>query len=161
MSDKKTTAEITIGGEVREIKKLKAGAYFEAQKVFSKMLNDASKARDILKQKKDIADKIKDKDISNLNPEDINPDDINMDLAVDVMNSMPRQMAEFVAVCADMTHEELLETADPEELPEAFRVCFELNNVMENLKNFQSPMMVVGGKKTATPKKAKKEKKAE
>jgi hypothetical protein len=133
------TAKITLGGEEVTISKLKAGKFYEAQSVFSEIIESAAGAADT---------------------QEVGPEQLRA-----LMNIMPRKMAEFVAVCAQMDAGELLEKAEPEEIPPAFETCYKLNNVMENLKNFQSPMQAIGGVEEEvqpapeeTPKEEKKEK---
>lgn len=134
---KKVTAEVTLGGKAVTVNKLKAGRFYEAQKVFSEIIGSASGASGL---------------------EDESPE-AQANQVQALMAEMPRKMAEFVSVCTDMPLDELLDTADPEEIPPAFETCYKLNNVMENLKKFQSPMQAIGEGMEAEESPAKKTKK--
>jgi len=127
----KTTAKITLGGEEVTVKKLKAGKFYEAQKSISEMFK---KAAELSTEPQELAKgkvpDMKDVDISNL---------------VGLFEEFPQHVAKFVSICVDMTDKDLLEKAYPEEINEAFGVCLELNNVMENLKNSVAPIGKLGG----------------
>ncbi len=128
----KTTAKITLGGEEVTVNKLKAGKFYEAQKPISEMFKKAaelapSKPQNL--EEGEVPD-MKDVDITNL---------------VGLFEDFPQHVAKFVSICVNMTDKELLEKAYPEEINEAFGVCLELNNVMENLKNSVAPIGKLGG----------------
>jgi len=156
----KTTAEVVLDGKTVTIHKLKAGKFYEAQKLIAGILSDVSKLTTALpkpvepptdkpvekgkgkgkasvKKKGEVAPK-----------EDKAPDIEGLDLAsvVSLFENFPRQIAEFVAICVNMETKDILEKAYPEEISEAFAVCLELNNVMENLKNSVAPIGKLGAK---------------
>lgn len=137
-STESTTAEVTIGGKAVTVNKLKAGKFYEAQTVFSEIIEAASGAG-----------------------EDDGSPEAQAKQAQALMSIMPRKMAEFVSVCSSVPLDELLETANPEEIPPAFETCYKLNNVMENLKKFQSPMQAIGEGMEAEAKPSKPVKPAE
>lgn len=149
----KITATIVIDGKPKEIKKLKAGKFYKAQEVFTQIFKmlissgdfsqiDGSK---IQKRAQELG-----KNIEELTPQDFPQDEANK--ITEIMNksegagifgviaeAQPK-MSEFVAICAEMPLDQLLEDAYPHEINDAFRVCYELNDVMENLKKLGNPM---------------------
>ena len=131
MSEKemKTTAKIFIGGEEITIHKLKAGKFYDAQKIIAEMFREAAKLGGTQSVGKGKTPDIKDVDISGL---------------VGLFETLPQQVAKFVAICAKMETKDLLEKAYPEEINKSFAVCLELNNVMENLKNSVAPIGKLG-----------------
>ena len=129
MSDKteiKTSAEIVIGGQTKTIQKLKAGKFYDAQKVIAEMFREAAQL--------------------STSPKTIEPGetpdikDMDIGALVGLFEKFPTHVAKFVAICAEMPEEELLKEAYPEEVNTAFGICLELNNVMENLKNSVAPI---------------------
>jgi len=133
MSEEKTlqtSAEIVIGGQKKTIQKLKAGKFYDAQKIIAEMFKEAA----------NLSTSSKSVEVGKT------PDIKDMDLGalVGLFEKFPTHVANFVAVCAEMPSEELLKEAYPEEVNEAFGVCLELNNVMENLKNSVAPIGKLG-----------------
>jgi hypothetical protein len=120
--ENKTT--VLIGGNAVEVSKLRAGKFYEAQKAFASIIEAVSKVQG------------ENKELESLQG--------SSDIMA-IFSIMPEKMAEFVAICIGMNKDQLLEEAFPEEIPQAFMVCYKLNNVVENLKNFQAPMQVLGG----------------
>jgi len=141
MSDEKkqstNTAEIIIGGEKKTINKLKAGKFYDAQKVFADIVKSmtppASMANKIPKSPQEIAKAAEELGASKLQ---------------EVFVTMPRKIAEFVAICADMETKEFMVEAYPEEVPAAFTVCYKLNNIVNNLKNYRAPIEKLGAEFT-------------
>lgn len=131
MSDEKmkTTAKIIIGGEEITIHKLKAGKFYDAQKIVAEMFREAAKIEGASPVEKGKTPDIKDVDIGGL---------------TGLFEKLPQQIARFIAVCSKMEIKDLLEKAYPEEINKAFAVCLELNNVMENLKNSIAPIGKLG-----------------
>lgn len=136
----KYEAKITVGGKTRIIRKLKAGEFYEAQRAFAEILNSVSVGSGI--NPADIAQG----KIDPNNPEQLKrlASKTDMSKVMKVMSEAPSKMAKFVAVCAQMPEAELLKEAYPEEISVAFDVCYKLNNVAENLKNFGAPMRTLG-----------------
>jgi hypothetical protein len=129
--DNTKKAEIVVDGKKVEITKLKAGKFYEAQKVFSDIIKSmSSSTEEIPNNPQEIAEKAEKVDSTQLDA---------------IMTVMPKKVAEFVAICAGMTVDEFLEKAYPEEIPTAFTICYKLNNVTENLKNFRTPLVKLGG----------------
>jgi len=141
----KMTAKVILGGEEITAKKLKAGKFYEAQKVISQLFRDAGS---LLKkdEKADVSQKEVERKVKEQVAEGKIPDIKDVDMAglVSMFDKFPQHISRFVAICVEMTHEELLDKAYPEEINKAFAVCFELNNVMENLKNSVAPMEKLG-----------------
>jgi len=132
----KTTSEIVIGGKAKAIQKLRAGKFYDAQKVIAEIFKETAK----LSTSSESIETGKTPDVK----------DMDLVAMVSLFGSFPPQVAKFIAICADMPEEELLKDAYPEELNEAFGVCLELNNVMENLKNSMAPLKKLGAEsKTA------------
>jgi hypothetical protein len=109
----KTTAEVTIGGEKIEVKKLKAGKFYELQKLFAGIIQTISAKKGA---------------------------EGNEDQLYSMMYKFPEKTAEIVAFCIGMDKEELFKKAEAEEIPTAFETVLRLNNVSENLKNYVAPM---------------------
>jgi hypothetical protein len=114
-----TTATIVLGEKDVVITKLKAGKFYELQKIFADML-------------------------SSFGPS-VEGDESAR--TVNIIRNFPEKLAKFVAFCAGMEENEVLENAWPEEITKAFGTCLELNNVFDNLKNSAAPMEMLGGKK--------------
>jgi hypothetical protein len=134
MSDEqKTTSEIVIGGEKKVINKLKAGKFYDAQKTIGEIfaeVGNLSSSKTVDGKKTDI----KDMELASL---------------VQLFEGFPHKVAKFVSICSDIPEAELLEKAYPEEISEAFGICLELNNVMENIKNSVAPIGKLGLEKKA------------
>jgi len=137
MSEQQLEDKIILDGKEIIIKKLRAGKFYEAQTIITELLKEASKMSS-------ISSKLK----TNKTAKDIDPTDANIDKLsgddfsnmIEVYQKFPSQVVKFIAICANMTEQEILDTAYPEEMPPAFSVCFILNNVKENLKNLSAPM---------------------
>jgi hypothetical protein len=110
---------IIIGNEEVTIHKLKAGEFYKLQGVFGEILKAAASSAE---------------DVEKMNPDQLGG----------LFIKIPEHTAEFVAICAQMPKEELLEKAYPEEIAEAFGKGLALNNVVENLKNSVAPMEKLG-----------------
>jgi len=123
------TAKITLGGEEITIKKLKAGKFYEAQRIFAKIISSVRTSGEA----KTVGQKGEAKEIA-----------VDLDQVIRVLAEVPEQVAKFVAFCAEMKEEDVLAKAYPEEINKAFGTCLELNNVIENLKNFAAPMEKLG-----------------
>ncbi len=134
----KHEAEIVIGGKTRVIKKLRAGEFYKAQRAFAGILGSVTKGLDTKKLMKD--------EIDPNNPEQLKKmvSDTDIPAVMNVLAEAPTKMAGFVAICAGIDEKELLNEAYPEEIPEAFNICYDLNNMAENIKNFGAPMRMLG-----------------
>lgn len=110
---------ITIGGESVTIHKLRAGDFYKLQGVFGEILRSTVSSAE---------------NVDKMNPEQLG----------DLFTKFPNHVADFVSICAQIPKEELLEKAYPEEIAEAFGKGLDLNNVVENLKNFAAPMGKLG-----------------
>lgn len=118
-SKTKLEDNIIVGGEIVKITKLRAGEFYKLQKVFGEILRSAVAS----------GDKV---------------DKMDADQVAKLFGELPGQVAEFVAICAGMSKEELLEKAYPEEIAEAFGKGLALNNVIDNLKKSVAPMQMLG-----------------
>jgi hypothetical protein len=126
----KLTAEIILGGETITINKLKAGKFYEAQQIFAEIIQST---------------RVKDSEVETVGQEGkAKVVAVDLDQVIRILKEVPTQVAKFVAFCAEMTEVEVLAKAYPEEISIAFGVCLELNNVIENLKNFVAPMEKLG-----------------
>lgn len=128
-SKKKVKAEdnpniIVIDGKDVVISKLKAGKYFKAQKIFMELLGGVQ----------NVASAAVESD----------GDQADAQLAIEIMQVMPDRMLAFVAICLDMTEDELGDSAEPTEIPIAFEKIVALNNFIKNIKNFVAPMQSLG-----------------
>jgi len=126
------TAEVTFGGKTYTIKRLKAGKFYQALKVYMSMVREVTPKN------------ASDKDEAQV--------DLNQ-LVSSMFESWPEKMAEFVAICctsADVAGDEkpsnefILENAYPEEITTAFQTCLKLNKVTDSLKNFVAPIEELG-----------------
>jgi hypothetical protein len=129
-----TEAKVTIGGEEYIVHKLKAGKFYEVQKIFAEIISSLSSG----------TAKTSDSGEGESN---------EGDQAMSVLSKFPEKISKFVAACMDLEEKELLEKAYPQEITEAFEVCIRLNNVIENLKNSVAPMEKLMGVKETTIKK--------
>jgi len=133
-----TTAIISIGGKEVSIKKLRAGKFYEAASVVLGLFKRASKMSTDVKQKGTSLEPGQDNQLPDVN-------NVDMENVFSMFTEYPQDMIKFVAICSEMTEDEIKEQAYPEEINEAFGVCLELNNIMENLKNSVAPIEKLGG----------------
>lgn len=144
------SAVVKLGGEFREIHKLKAGKFYIAQKHFSEVYGVLA---DMLRNKdtaalvnQGIADNNLEASDSNtskpLDPTLVEKLSTGNGIGIisNILGEVPAKLARFVAVCCDMSEEELLDIAYPDEISDAFDVCYKLNNIMDSLKKFGAPM---------------------
>ena len=125
-----TSAEIIIGGQTKTINKLKAGKFYDAQKIIAEMFRETSQLS------------TSSKSVDGGTTPDIK--DVDLEALVSLFEKFPNHVAKFIATCADMPEEDLLKDAYPEEINTAFSICLKLNNVMENLKNSVAPIKELG-----------------
>lgn len=122
------TAEIQLGEKTYKINKLRAGKFYEAQKVFMEIMKAAAPTAPTKKGTKEL--------------------EIDVNAAMDNMfGKWPKLVAQFVTICVNkenMTLANLLEEAYPEQISDAFGVCLKLNNVFENLKKSAAPIGELG-----------------
>jgi len=114
-----TEAKITLGGEEYPIKKLKAGKFYEVQKLFAEIIASVGTEEGINDAER----------LSN------------------ILSNFPEKVLAFVAKCAELEDNDIREKAYPEEVSAAFGECMKLNNVFENLKNSVAPMEKLVGAK--------------
>jgi hypothetical protein len=146
------SAVVLLDGKPKVIRKLKAKGFYEAQKAFANIYGNLSAmiSNDDIRT---IAEKAEaeGKDPSNLKPEDLTPEELDKVAKIssskhlqNILSEAPQQLAKFVAICCEMTEDELLDSAYPDEISDAFPICYQLNNVLENIKKFGAPMQVIG-----------------
>jgi len=131
ISSGKNTIEITIGENKYIMKRLRAGKFYEALKIYMDMI-------------KEVAPKTPDAGKGEAT--------IDFDkLIVGMFKTWPEKMVEFITVCCStidteepLTEKKILEEAYPEQITESFRACLKLNNVAKNLKNFAAPIGELG-----------------
>ena len=134
-SNVENTAEVIFGETKHTIKRLKAGKFYGALKVYMDMI-------------KEVAPKT-----SNLEKDGVPKKEATVDfeiLVVSIFQSWPEKMIKFINICcssikdSQITEEKIKEDAYPEQITEAFRTCMKLNKVAENLKNFVAPIGELG-----------------
>ncbi len=119
--------KINLGGKEYEVVRLKAGKFYEAQRIFA----------DIIKSvRTDSGSKAAGQEGEVLA--------VDLDQVSKVLSEVPQKVARFVAYCIGVEEKVVLDEAYPEEINEAFGVCLRVNNVIENLKNFAAPMEKLG-----------------
>jgi hypothetical protein len=136
MNELKTTIEATLNSQTITINKLKAGKYYEAQKIFIGMIESVRKQIGSKVQGKDIKDikEVVEKDLSGVNTETL-------------YEIFPKEVAKLVSFCIDVPVEKLLTEAYPEEISDIAEKVIKLNNFAENLKNSVAPMGSLGAQK--------------
>ena len=136
---KKTSEEVTLNGEKITIHKLKAGKYYEAQKIYVGMIDSVR----VSGNKEVAVDKNKDK-----SQETSKKDEVNVPLDItSLYSTFPREVIKLVAFCVDIDEKKLLDDGYPEEITEMASKVIELNNFNENLKNSVAPLENLGAKK--------------
>ena len=140
---KKTSVEVMLNGEKLIVNKLKAGRYYEAQKIFVGMIDAIRKQGKFEIELKPQKGK---KDIKELTPDDIKTTS-KLDVS-GLYSTFPVEIANLVAFCIDIEVEKLLEDAYPEEITDIASKVIELNNFSENLKNSVAPLGNLGALKS-------------
>jgi len=147
------TANITIGGEIVPINKLKAGKFYEVQKIFTEIVKTTQLNNTQPENKDNTKNTVKETNGEKVQPKDpkdgehtpnTNTSMPTLDHTLRLIEVMPDLFMKFISICADIPEKELQEKAYPEEIGEAFVVCVKLNNVLENIKNFAAPMEKLG-----------------
>ncbi len=146
-SDSKKIADVIFDGKTYTINKLKAGKFYKALKVYMEMIKGVAPETQVMSKEGEKEATV----------------DFNR-LVESMFQSWPEKMAEFVVVCCSnikfgedkpLTKESMLEEAYPEEIPAAFIVCMDLNNVAANLKNYVAPIGSLGAGLKDKPKQNK------
>ncbi len=127
-TSKKTEDTIIIGGKPRKILKMKAGKYFECQKLFLKMVNDVHRLHTEMTQ------------LEGKTAEEKKKAGLKEVTYWDIMTVVPDDMLEFLAACLDVPVDFLKTEASPEEIPMAYAKVVSLNDFMGNIKNFVAPI---------------------
>jgi hypothetical protein len=158
MTEIKTTSiEVTLNGEKLIIQKLKAGKYYEAQRIYLGLLGNIQKsmkgnAEQIKKTTelakkaiKDVKENKEDKKEITLDKESI--DELSKEGLIDfdtLYSKFPQEIAGLVGFCIGVEKEKLLEDAYPEELADIAEKVINLNNFAENIKNSVAPLANLG-----------------
>lgn len=147
-----TSVEVTLNGEKIVIQKLKAGKYYEAQRIYIGLISsirrsmaDNVKKVEIKKTKdeenKDSKESLINKEV-NQGLEEIGSFDFDTLYA-----KFPQEIAGLVGFCIGIDKEKLLEEAYPEELSFIAEEVIKLNNFAENIKNSVAPLASLGAVK--------------
>ena len=144
---KKTSVEVTLNGEKLIIHKLKAGKYYEAQKIFVGMIDAVRRQTTYEAKPKEGKEKLQEKKGK---LEELTPENLELASSLDVTglySIFPQEIAKLVAFCIGIEVEKLLEQAYPEEITDIASKVIELNNFNENLKNSVAPLGNLGAVK--------------
>jgi len=141
--------EITLpaSGEKILLKKLKAGLYYEAQKIFVKWFGDLQKL--LTKDKIDF-EALKDPktgkivDIEKATEKLQNATSFDIVGFLDQSESNSKLMLQLVAICIGSTPKELTEKYYPEDITELAVGAIKLNNFIGNLKKSAAPTAGLG-----------------
>lgn len=121
-----SSIEVQLGDKTYKIEKLKAGKFYEAQKVFMNLMKSATPTQTKGGQA-----------------------EVDVNKAMDSMfKDWPQMVVKFVTLCINkenVTEKTILEEAYPDQVTNAFRASLELNNVFENLKKSAAPIGELGG----------------
>jgi len=152
VSSGKDTAEIILGGKKFIIHRLRAGKFYKALKVYMDMIKEVApeKVKSTVETKNPVERKTPEK--GKVKKEKV--EEINLkDLITSMFESWPKRMVEFISICCSgvdikepLTEEKIKGLAYPEEITKTFSVCLKLNNVLDNLKNFATPIGELGVK---------------
>ena len=124
----KKTDTIIIGGKLITIEKMKAGKYFQCQKVFLDMIKEVHSLNSQI-------------ELSNSKtPEERKKEGIKEVTFWDIMDVAPQKMMDFIASCIEVDAAFIRTEATPEEIPEAYAKIVSLNDFMGNIKNFVAPI---------------------
>jgi hypothetical protein len=124
------TTELTFGDKKCVIKRLRAGRFYEAVKVCMDILKELSPPVSTEGKGEATVDLEK--------------------LVVSMFQTWPEKMIKFISICCStaegeqITEEEIKNNSYPEQVTEAFRTCFKLNRVGENIKNSVAPIQELG-----------------
>lgn len=152
-----TSVEVTLNGEKIVIQKLKAGKYYEAQRIYiglissirgsmvdnAKQKSDAEEESKKLNEAKDKIDKgvpLEKEELSGL----LKTGSLDFDT---LYAKFPQEIAGLVGFCIGVEKEKLLEEAYPEELSFIAEEVIKLNNFAENIKNSVAPLASLGAVK--------------
>ena len=118
--------EVQLGEKTYTIEKLKAGKFYEAQKVFMNLMKSATPTQTKGGQA-----------------------EVDVNKAMDSMfKDWPQMVVKFVTLCINkenVTEKTILEEAYPDQVTDAFKASLKLNNVFENLKKSAAPIGELGG----------------
>jgi hypothetical protein len=138
------TASIILGGKSYEIKRLKAGDFYRALKVYMEMIKDVIPDKDNTPSTPITTDgKAETKEVGKTE---------FRELIESVFERWPDKKAEIIGICCSTIEGEtkidkqfVLTEAYPEEIDTILNTCTELNRFGENLKNFAAPMVGLKG----------------
>ncbi len=127
------------------IEKLKAGKYYEAQKVYSAWLNEIQALLSGAKvDKNDYTDENGIVDTKKLAAIELANGSKQLDIILSKNEDCAKKKMELIAICANIPLEKLQEDFFPEDLETIFEKCSQLNNFLENLKKSVTPTVAIG-----------------
>lgn len=156
MSDTPSTASSTtpqtsvefmlpISGEKFTVNKLKAGKYYEAQKIYTAWLNDilllANSGNVDVNAFKDDLGNIDFQKVSEAEKEATNS---KLTLILDKNQKCAENKMNLIAICTSIPVEKLQEEYYPEDLEKIFENCSSINNFIDNLKKSVAPTVGIG-----------------
>ena len=128
------TAEVSFGDKTYTIKRLKAGKFYSALKVYMDMIKEVAPKQPAAQGAENTVDFDQ--------------------IIVSMFQTWPEKMIDFIEICVStadvaegasiLTKETIKEESYPEQITSAFRTCLTLNKVAENLKNFAAPIGELG-----------------
>ena len=144
-SIKKTSCEAILNGEKIVVSKLKAGKYYEAQKIYVGMIDKIR--QQVGDSKLDKAEgKEKGKEIKE--SEELESLMAQGSLDINSLYSIfPQEIVKLVSFCVGVETDKLLKDAYPEEIADLATKVIELNNFNQNLKNSIAPLASLGAEK--------------
>ena len=136
----KFTAKAMLDGKELLIHKLKAGKYYEAQKIYIGMADRIRAAM----QKSMTPEELKnEKNMDGTDEKEMRALAGKMKVAT-LYEIVPTEVLKLVAFCIDKPEKELSEQAYPEEISDIADKVIELNNFKDNLKKSVAPMGNLG-----------------
>ena len=147
---KKTSEEITLlEGKKVTVTKLKAGKFYEAQKIYTEWYKLVI---EVIANKKGLnvsalVDKDGEADINKIQEMMAKRQEDSVDLAVllqDNNNKVSDKKLELLSVALSMDVKEVSEEFYSEDIEVLVSKVIELNNFSDNLKNFAAPMVGLG-----------------
>lgn len=136
-----TSIEVMLNGEKLVIQKLKAGKYYEAQRIYIGLLESIRKSMKDNATQKNTAKK----DVNKVAIETL-VEEGSLDFDT-LYSKFPQEIAGLVGFCVGVEKEKLLEEAYPEELSDIAEKVIKLNNFAENIKNSVAPLASLGAVK--------------
>jgi hypothetical protein len=145
-----TSKEVTLPstGKVKILSKLKAGAYYEAQKLYVQWMQDiqgvfAGSAIDISK----AVDEKGNPDVKKLEAMAQKAQSAGISSILIKMDATSGKKTELLSICLGEKKEDIEADYYPEDIDVLMKAVIELNNFIENLKNSVAPTLGQGAEK--------------